>query len=231
MIKNIGKLFIILVILFSVINIFSTNVIADEWPDSEDTGIWKGNFKGSYTLGELKAEKRILNEATQLSGGDIEAMTDAELQDWLDKLAPLHAITTKELKSLRLRLGKPGRFYQLDELIIGDELNLAKLRFVNEQQRRVVNEGYDNIENWQVNVNQTLPNSVKTIIGKIVKLLRNISILITVVVITILGIKYMIGSVEQKAEYKKGFITIIIGVALVTLVTSIVDFIFSAGQF
>lgn len=83
------------------------------------------------------------------------------------------------------------------------------------------------VNNWSVQVNETLSPSASEIIGKIIRFLRNISIIVTVVVIIILGIKYMIGSVQQKADYKKSFITIIIGVAVVTLITNIVDFIFS----
>ena len=53
-------------------------------------------------------------------------------------------------------------------------------------------------------------------------------IIITVLVIAVLGIKFMIGSVQEKAEYKKAYINIIIGVVFITLVTSIIDVIFSA---
>ena len=38
----------------------------------------------------------------------------------------------------------------------------------------------------------------------------------------------MLGSVEEKADYKKTSMNIIIGVIFITLVTSIVDVIFSA---
>ena len=54
------------------------------------------------------------------------------------------------------------------------------------------------------------------------------SIIITILVITILGIQFMLGSVEEKANYKKTSMNIIIGVVFITLVTSIVDVIFSA---
>lgn len=86
------------------------------------------------------------------------------------------------------------------------------------------------ISEWDFTMDQTLPEKVMGVVGFFIKLLRNISIILTVLVITILGIKYMIGSVEQKADYKKAYINIIIGVAVVTLVTSVIDAILSAAQ-
>ena len=42
-----------------------------------------------------------------------------------------------------------------------------------------------------------------------------------------LGIKYMLGSVEEKAEYKKSFMPLIVGVVVVTLALQIAAMIFS----
>ena len=58
--------------------------------------------------------------------------------------------------------------------------------------------------------------------GTIFGLLQFVSIIISVIVILILGIKYLIGSVEQRADYKKSMIPYIVGVALLVLTTSIV---------
>lgn len=88
----------------------------------------------------------------------------------------------------------------------------------------------NNIADWNFSVNQTLPTKITDIAGFIIKTLRNLSIVMTVIVITILGIKYMVGSVEQKADYKKGYTNIIIGVVLITMITSIIDVIFTAAQ-
>ena len=85
----------------------------------------------------------------------------------------------------------------------------------------------DNIMDWNFSMDQEIPSKVTDVAGKIIALLRNISIIITILVIVALGIKYMLGSVQEKAEYKKSFITIIIGVSLITLTTAIVDAIFT----
>lgn len=89
---------------------------------------------------------------------------------------------------------------------------------------------FDDISTWNIHMDQTSPIEGIDIVGFIIKILRNLSIILTVLVITVLGIKYMVGSVEQKADYKKAYINIIIGVVLVTMITSIIDVIFSAAQ-
>ena len=62
--------------------------------------------------------------------------------------------------------------------------------------------------------------------AKLVATLRNIAAIIAVVIVAILGIKYMLGSVEEKAEYKKSFMPLIIGVVVVVLAFQIASMIF-----
>lgn len=69
---------------------------------------------------------------------------------------------------------------------------------------------------------QELVNKANNVMG----LIRNISIIAAVIVIMVLGVKYMLGSVEEKAEYKKSFMPLIIGIVLVVSATTIASFIF-----
>lgn len=62
--------------------------------------------------------------------------------------------------------------------------------------------------------------------GNIMGLIRNIAVIAAVIIIMVLGIKYMLGSVEEKADYKKSFMPLIIGIILVVAATSIASFIF-----
>ena len=62
---------------------------------------------------------------------------------------------------------------------------------------------------------------IKKIGGTILKTVRNIAAILMVVLIAILGIKFMMGSTEEKAEYKKSFIPLIVGVALVLAASTI----------
>lgn len=50
--------------------------------------------------------------------------------------------------------------------------------------------------------------------NQIATIIRNVGIVAAVIIIMVLGIKYMIGSAEEKAEYKKTFIPYIIGALL-----------------
>ncbi len=68
-------------------------------------------------------------------------------------------------------------------------------------------------------------DSLMTKAGKVMGLIRNIAIIAAVIIIMVLGVKYMLGSVEEKAEYKKSFMPLIIGIILVVAASSIATFI------
>lgn len=67
---------------------------------------------------------------------------------------------------------------------------------------------------------------LKSKAGKIMGMIRNVAAIASVIIIMILGVKYMLGSVEEKADYKKSFIPLIVGIILVLAATSIATFIF-----
>ena len=58
-------------------------------------------------------------------------------------------------------------------------------------------------------------------------LIRNIAVIAGVLLIAVLGVKYMLGSVEEKAEYKKSFMPLIVGAVVVMAATQIATMIFS----
>ena len=57
--------------------------------------------------------------------------------------------------------------------------------------------------------------------NKIIKLLRNIAAVVAVVAISILGLNYILGSVEEKAQYKEKMLPIVIGAVLIVSISSI----------
>lgn len=70
----------------------------------------------------------------------------------------------------------------------------------------------------------------------LVTIFQVIGIVVAVVVLLVLGIKYMMGSAEEKAEYKKTMIPYLIGAALIFASSTIVNVVYSvinsgAGQF
>lgn len=85
----------------------------------------------------------------------------------------------------------------------------------------------DDVTQWEFKIDQDIPSIVLKYIGTFIAFVRNMSIIITIIVITLLGIKFMLGSVQEKAEYKKSFITIIIGSIFITMSITIVDAIFT----
>lgn len=73
-------------------------------------------------------------------------------------------------------------------------------------------------------------SNVDTIVekgGTIIEVIRVIGIIVTVISLMLLGIKYITGSVEEKADYKKTMIPYLIGVAiffsLSTILTTIIQ--------
>lgn len=57
-------------------------------------------------------------------------------------------------------------------------------------------------------------------------LIRNIAVIGGVLLLMILGIKYMMGSVEEKADYKKSLVPLIVGIIVVMAATQIMTMIF-----
>lgn len=58
-------------------------------------------------------------------------------------------------------------------------------------------------------------SKITTLGANIVNIMQIVGIVIAVVVILVIGIKYLIGSAEEKAEYKKTLLPYIFGAAMV----------------
>lgn len=69
-------------------------------------------------------------------------------------------------------------------------------------------------------------SAMQSLAGKIIGFIRNIAIVGGVVIIAVLGVKYMMGSLEEKAEYKKSMIPLIIGIVVVMSATTIAKLLF-----
>lgn len=72
------------------------------------------------------------------------------------------------------------------------------------------------------NVNNVDTNSISTIGGQIANILSTIGIIVGVIVLLVLGIKYMMGSTSEKAEYKKTMIPYLVGIVLLIGASGIV---------
>ena len=67
---------------------------------------------------------------------------------------------------------------------------------------------------------------VNKIAGQIVGLIRNIAVVAGVILLSIIGIKFMLGSAEEKAEYKKSLIPLVVGIIVVMAASQIIAMIF-----
>lgn len=63
--------------------------------------------------------------------------------------------------------------------------------------------------------------------NKIMGILQVVGVLIAVIILMVLGIKYMMGSAEEKAEYKKTMIPYIVGAILIFAAATIANAIYN----
>lgn len=68
--------------------------------------------------------------------------------------------------------------------------------------------------------------NVLNLVNKILGFLQWAAIIGGVILITILGIKYMMGSLEEKAQYQKSMVPLIVGVIVVMGATTIANILF-----
>ena len=79
-----------------------------------------------------------------------------------------------------------------------------------------------------LNGNGNVQTSDLTKVGNnIVTIIQVVGIVIAVIVLLVIGIKYMMGSASEKAEYKKTMIPYIVGAVLIFAGTSLVRVIYS----
>ena len=62
--------------------------------------------------------------------------------------------------------------------------------------------------------------------GRIMGILQTGGIVVAVVILMVLGIKYMMGSAEEKAEYKKTMLPYVIGAILLFAATTIANMVY-----
>lgn len=72
---------------------------------------------------------------------------------------------------------------------------------------------------------------VKNLGNEVLGVLQAIGIVVSVIVLIILGIKYMMGSVDQKAEYKKSMLPYVIGASVLLSASIITNIIMNAVSF
>ena len=73
----------------------------------------------------------------------------------------------------------------------------------------------------------TNTDQIQTLGKQIVGIIQVVGSIAAVAVLVVLGIKYMMGSTEEKAEYKKTLIPYIVGAVLIFAASNIASFVYS----
>lgn len=71
---------------------------------------------------------------------------------------------------------------------------------------------------------------IQAIGGKIFSAIRTIGIVLSVVMLAVLGVKYMMGSSEEKAEYKKTMIPYLVGAVLIFGASTIAGMVYNLAS-
>lgn len=84
----------------------------------------------------------------------------------------------------------------------------------------------DNPDDYNPN-NSQIPNRLAEIAKEILNVISIVGIVVGVVTLMIIGIKYMVGTVQEKAEYKKTMLMYLVGAVLLTSICGIVKIIYN----
>lgn len=68
---------------------------------------------------------------------------------------------------------------------------------------------------------------IQTVGEKIMGIIQTVGVVVAVVILMVLGIKYMMGSAEEKAEYKKTMIPYLVGAILIFGATTIANAVYN----
>ena len=68
---------------------------------------------------------------------------------------------------------------------------------------------------------------MENVAGNIVSIITTIGIIVAIIVLLVLGIKYMMGSAAEKAEYKKTMIPYVVGAALIFAASALAQVVYS----
>lgn len=83
------------------------------------------------------------------------------------------------------------------------------------------------IGNVEIKPDQTNTENITGVGNKLMGVLQVVGILTAVIILMVLGIKYMMGSAEEKAEYKKTMMPYIIGAILIFAATTIANAVYN----
>lgn len=103
------------------------------------------------------------------------------------------------------------------------------------QPRNVYDEFHDVISDTnyytQINdINSSDAQRAEKAISKVLSIVTNIAMVVSVIILAVIGVKYMIGSAEERAEYKKDMIPYLVGSVLIFGISIIVKILQTFGN-
>ena len=69
-------------------------------------------------------------------------------------------------------------------------------------------------------------NSITKVGSSVIGILQTVGIVLSVIVLIVIGLKYMMGSAEEKAEYKKTLMPYLVGAALIFAASALAQVVF-----
>lgn len=138
------------------------------------------------------------------SNGDKEEVNDPLIDEYKEKNKAPESLT-EEVKKRKQQLKDAG---VIDESSLVDPTTNPNVYRPDEPDADVIND----------------------LAGEFVAILRNISVITSVIFVMILGVRYILGSVEERADYKKTMIPIAIGMGFITLILTIITFLHNTIQ-
>lgn len=89
----------------------------------------------------------------------------------------------------------------------------------------------DKVDSITSKVPDGAEGKINTLAGNIIGVLTTVGIAVAVIILLILGIKYMMGSASEKAEYKKTMIPYLVGAVLIFGASGIAKIVISMTSF
>ena len=89
----------------------------------------------------------------------------------------------------------------------------------------------DKVDSIKSSVPTDAEGKINTLAGNIIGVLTTVGIAVAVIILLILGIKYMMGSASEKAEYKKTMIPYLVGAILIFGASGIAKIVISMTSF
>ena len=178
-----------------------------DYPEVESEGKYTVHYDFIYSdMNSGLYYKLIIDKAGETTNEDSNAQVNSELGDQLQTNQGIYEASKKRI--LKFANGEDSR----------DPVNFTDV--------------LQDISKYEVTESLEADDAQKAEekIGKVLSVITNIGMVLSVIMPAILGVKYMLGSVEEKAEYKKDMIPYFVGAVLLFSICTIVKIVKVIGE-